>query len=357
MATPRKRLAYFDAWTDPVSAEILDSRTDIDTVRLAVDALPDANWPEIGRAHGYQCLIRTEAGRHPEVGDQYFANAALLARAPNLLAVCSAGAGYDVIDVDACTAAGVIVCNNSGPGAEAVAEHALGFMLALAKRIALADRMMRRTAVVDRTALRGSELQGKTLGVVGLGRIGSRLVELCAPFHLTVLAYDPHVTDAQAAERGAARVDLVELLARSDFVVLCCPLTHETEGLIGRKELAQMKVSAFFVTTARGRVHDEGALVEALTAGRIAGAGIDVFHEEPTPADHPLLALDTVIASPHTAGITVEAARDIAVATAEQWMTIFDGRVPPRLLNPEAWPRYSERFAALLGARPDGLEP
>jgi D-3-phosphoglycerate dehydrogenase len=215
--------------------------------------------------------------------------------------------------------------------------------------------MMRRDTVVDRTALRGSELRGKTVGIVGIGQIGSRLVELCAPFHMTVLACDPHVTDAQAAQRGAARVELDELLQRSDFVLLSCPLTAETEGLIGRKEFAQMKPSAFFITTARGSVHDEGALVEALTAGRIAGAGIDVFHQEPTPTDHPLLALDAVVASPHTAGITVEAARDIAVATAEQWITIFDGRVPPRLVNPEAWPRYSERFEALLGVRPREL--
>lgn len=357
MTSPNKRLVYFDAWTDRVSAEILDGRDDIDTVCLAVVDDPAANWSELERAHGYQCLIRTEAGRHPEVGDQYFANAGLLDRCPDLLAVCSAGAGYDVIDVAACSAAGVVVCNNSGIGAEAVAEHALGFMLSLSKKIAMADRAMRREAVADRSGLRGGELRGKTLGVVGIGQIGSRLVELCAPFRMTVLAYDPPLTAEQTSQRGATKVELDVLLQRADFVLLNCPLTPETEGLIGHKEFAQMKPTAYFITTARGKVHDERALVDALIAGQIAGAGVDVFHQEPTPPDHPLLALDTVIASPHTAGITVEAARDIAIATAEQWITIFDGKVPPRLVNPEAWPRYSERFEALLGACPDELDP
>jgi D-3-phosphoglycerate dehydrogenase len=138
-------------------------------------------------------------------------------------------------------------------------------------------------------------------------------------------------------------------------VQLNCPLTPETEGLIGREQFARMKPSAFFVTTARGPVHDEGALYDALVSGGIAGAGIDVFHDEPPDPSHPLLTLDNVVASPHTAGITIEATRDIARATAEQWLDIFAGKVPPRLLNPEAWPEYADRFAARFGARPEEL--
>jgi D-3-phosphoglycerate dehydrogenase len=249
----------------------------------------------------------------------------------------------------------VIVCNNSGPGREAVAEHALGFMLALAKKIVVADRTMRRERVQDRTALRGTELQGKTLGIVGVGQIGSRLVELCAPFGMTVLAYDPYLTDDETRARGATKVELDELLARADFVQLNCPLTPETEGLIGREQFARMKPSAFFVTTARGPVHDEAALYDALVSGTIAGAGIDVFHDEPPDPAHPLLTLENVVASPHTAGITVEATRDIARATAEQWLDIFAGKVPPRLLNPDAWPAYADRYEARFGARPQEL--
>jgi D-3-phosphoglycerate dehydrogenase len=351
----RPRLVYFDQWTDPVAGELLATDGGIDVARLEITGDAVANWDGLERAHGYQSLIRTELARNPGVAEQWICGPSLLARCPDLLAVCSAGAGYDIIDVEACTAAGVIVCNNSGPGREAVAEHALGFMLALAKKIVVADRAIRRERIQDRSALRSSELLGKTLGIVGVGQIGSRLIELCVPFSMEVLAYDPYLTTDEAGARGAEKVELDDLLARSDFVHLNCPLTPETEGLIGREQFARMKPSAFFITTARGPVHDEAALHDALVEGRIAGAGIDVFHDEPPDPSHPLLTLDNVVASPHTAGITVEATRDIAVATAEQWLAIFAGKAPPRLLNPAAWPAYTDRYAARFGVRPEEL--
>jgi D-3-phosphoglycerate dehydrogenase len=346
------RLVYFDQWTDPVAGQVLAEHGGFDVTRLEIAGVVDDNWAALEAAHGYQSLIRTELARNPGVAEQWICGPELLARCPDLLAVCSAGAGYDIVDVDACTAAGVIVCNNSGPGREAVAEHALGFMLSLAKKISLADRMIRRGVVQDRSALRSTELLGKTLGIVGVGQIGGRLVELCAPFAMTVLAYDPYLSGEEAAARGVTLVELDELLERADFVHLNCPLTPETEGLIGAAQFARMQPTAFFITTARGPVHDEDALFDALTSGSIAGAGIDVFHQEPPDPNHPLLKLDTVVASPHTAGITVEATRDIAVATAEQWITIFAGKVPPRLINPEAWPVYTDRFAERFGERP-----
>ena len=352
----RPRLVYFDQWTDPVAEQVLAS-SDIELTRLEITGDVAANWAGLERSHGYQSLIRTELARNPGVADQWICGPDLLARCPDLLAVCSAGAGYDIIDVDACTAAGVIVCNNSGPGREAVAEHALGFMLALAKKIVAADRAIRRVRVQDRTTLRSSELLGKTLGIVGVGQIGSRLIELCAPFAMTVLAYDPYLSAHEARARGAEKVELDDLLERSDFVHLNCPLTPETEGLMGREQFARMRPTAFFITTARGPVHDEVALHDALVDGTIAGAGIDVFHDEPPDPSHPLLALDNVVASPHTAGITVEATRDIARASAEQWLTIFDGKVPPRLINPEVWPAYADRFDARFGVRPEELSP
>jgi D-3-phosphoglycerate dehydrogenase len=348
----RPRLVYFDQWTDPIAHEMLVAG-DIDLTRLEITGSVDENWAGLERAHGYQSLIRTDVFRNPGVAEQWICSTELLARCPSLLAVCSAGAGYDIIDVDACSAAGVIVCNNSGPGREAVAEHALGFMLALAKKIAEADRLIRREVVEDRAPLRSTELLGKTLGIVGVGQIGARLIELCAPFAMTVLAYDPYLGADETLARGAAKVELDELFERSDFVHLTCPLTPETEGLIGREQFARMKPTAFFITTARGPVHDEVALFDALVQGTIAGAGIDVFHREPPDPSHPLLSLENVVASPHTAGITVEASRDIAVATAEQWLTIFAGKVPPRLVNPTAWPVYAERFHDQFGVRPE----
>jgi D-3-phosphoglycerate dehydrogenase / 2-oxoglutarate reductase len=346
------RLVYFDQWTDPVAGQVLAADGGFDVTRLEIAGAVDDNWAGLEAAHGYQSLIRTELARNPGVAEQWICGPELLARCPDLLAVCSAGAGYDIVDVDACTAAGVIVCNNSGPGREAVAEHALGFMLSLAKKISLADRMIRRGVVQDRSALRSTELLGKTLGIVGVGQIGGRLVELCAPFAMTVLAYDPYLSGEEADARGVTLVELDELLERADFVHLNCPLTPETEGLIGAAQFARMQPTAFFITTARGPVHDEDALFDALTSGSIAGAGIDVFHQEPPDPNHPLLKLDNVVASPHTAGITVEATRDIGFATAEQWITIFAGKVPPRLINPEAWPVYTDRFAERFGERP-----
>ncbi|BCO35869.1 3-phosphoglycerate dehydrogenase [Mycobacterium heckeshornense] len=345
----RPRLVY-ERWTDPVAEEILGS-AGIDVVKLDLDGANEQSWAALSSAHGYQVATRTDVAAVTG-GEQWLAGPELLRRCEQLLAVCSAGAGYDVIDVEACTRAGVAVCNNSGPGAEAVAEHALGFMLDLAKNITAADRALRAGPLDDRTALRGSQLHGKTLGVVGLGAIGSRLVELCAPFAMDVLAYDPYVDAKVAQSRGVILVGLDELVERADFVQLTCPLTAETRGLFGRRQFAAMKPTAFFITTARGLVHDEAALYDALAGGSIAGAGLDVFHEEPPRADNPLLALDNVIATPHTAGITVEAAHDIAVATATQWRTIFDGGVPPRLLNPDVWPRYCERFSDILGFSP-----
>ena len=242
----------------------------VDVTRLEITGDVDTNWARSASARtGYQSLIRTELARNPGVAEQWICGPALLARCPDLLAVCSAGAGYDIIDVEACTAAGVIVCNNSGPGREAVAEHALGFMLALAKKIVLADRMIRREVVQDRMPLRSSELLGKTLGIVGVGQIGGRLIELCAPFAMTVLAYDPYLSDDGRGRAGATKVELDELLARDPTSCsLNCPLTPETEGLIGREQFALMKPTAFFITTARGPVHDEDALYDALVERR-----------------------------------------------------------------------------------------
>jgi D-3-phosphoglycerate dehydrogenase len=354
MASRRRPRLVFERWTDPVAGEILGGG-EIELVRLDLTAPPAEGWAALQSAHGYQVATRTDVAKVVD-GTQWLADRNLVQRCDQLLAVCSAGAGYDVIDVAACTEAGIAVCNNSGPGAEAVAEHALGLMLDLAKQITVADRVLRRGALGDRLALRGSQLQHKTLGVVGLGAIGSRLVQLCAPFDMEVLAFDPYVDEETAKARGVQLVSLDELLQRADFVQLTCPLTAETEGLIGRAEFAAMKPTAFFITTARGPVHDEAALYDALVSGRIAGAGLDVFHDEPPRADNPLLSLDNVVATPHTAGITVEAARDIAVATAAQWQTIFAGRVPPRLLNPEVWPRYRERFERILGFAPEPLD-
>jgi D-3-phosphoglycerate dehydrogenase len=209
---------------------------------------------------------------------------------------------------------------------------------------------------LDRMTLKGGELAHKTVALIGLGRTGVRLAELCKPFHVKLLAHDPFLDADVIRSRGATPVTFEDALAEADFVNAMCPLTSETHHLFDASAFARMKSSAFFVTTARGGVHDEDALYDALVQGEIAGAGVDVFMEEPPPRNHPLLSLDNVVATPHIAGITWEATRNIAEATADQWAAIFSGHVPPRAINMDVWPRYSERFHSRFGflpARPD----
>ncbi len=350
MATNVKRLAYFEQWVDPVAEEILAARDDIELV-LRRYADPDGdNEAVMARVHGYQIAPRTEL-REPWFGD-----GDLIRRCPQLLAISSTGAGFDMVDVAACTAAGVIVCNQSGANKEAVAEHALGLMLALAKNIGVTDRAMRRDQNLDRFAYTGRELRGRTVGIVGIGQIGTRTAELCRGLlGMTVLAHDPYLTAEQVAARGAAKVSLDELLARADFVSVHCPRNDETFGSFGAAQFAAMRPTAYFINTARGGIHDEVALEAALVAGRIAGAGLDVFLKEPPDPAHPLLRLPNVIATPHIAGITEESLRNMAAAAAEQWIELFQGRVPPRVVNPEAWPGYSRRFEELIGFRPEAM--
>jgi D-3-phosphoglycerate dehydrogenase / 2-oxoglutarate reductase len=268
----------------------------------------------------------------------------------------SAGAGFDVIDVDACNKGGIIVVNQSGTNSEPVAEHAIALMLGLTKRVGQTHRAMIKGDANDRLLMSGNNIKGKTVGIVGIGQIGRLTAKYAAAFDMRVLAYDPYLTEAQIAERGARKVDFDVLLREADFITVHCPRNAETLGMFGAQTFSKMKPNAYFINTARGKIHDEPALIDALTSGRIAGAGIDVFDVEPPPPDHPLLHLDNVMATPHIAGATVETMHDMSKAAAEQWIALLRGRVPPRLVNPEVWPHYSDRFEQIIGFRPDALE-
>ncbi len=350
MALNRKRLVFFERWFDPIAEQILGAQDDIELSKLHY-ADPEANnWPLLETAVGYQVSAGTEL--QPPWGG----NTALLARCPNMLAMSSAGAGYDVIDVDACNAAGVIVVNQSGTNSEPVAEHAIALMLALTKRVGYSHQAMLKGTANDRLTMSGNNIVGKTVGIVGIGQIGRLTAKYARAFDMRVLACDPYLTEQQVAERGAQKVDFATLLAESDFVTVHTPRNKETVGMFGAAEFARMKSNAYFINTARGKIHSETALLEALTSHRIAGAGIDVFDVEPPPPDHPLLHLDTVMATPHIAGGTVETMHDMSRAAAEQWVGLLRGRVPPRLVNPEVWPRYSDRFEQIIGFRPDPLD-
>ncbi len=350
MRGPVRRLVYFGWMDDATAMDALGGREDLTLIQLTLAGDDRLSWTEFSSAHGYQSSSRTEL-REP-----WFADAGMFARAHALLAVCSSGAGYDTIDVDAATRAGVLACNQAGANREAVAEHVIGYMLTLSKRIAQSHRLMTRTTNLDRFSVKGNDIHGKTLGIVGLGHVGAHLASICRKaFGMTVLAYDPYIDQRQYSRCEAQSTSLEELLVRSDFVSLNCALTPETRGMIGARQFALMKPTAYFVTTARGGIHDEIALAEALASGRIAGAGLDVFEQEPPAPDHPLLAFDNVLASPHTAGITAEALANATRSATDQWLDIFAGRAPRCLLNPEAWPGYSERFERLFGVRPQPL--
>jgi len=345
------RLAYFERWIDPVAEEILRGEPGIEVSRLSY-ADPVAQTDEAMKSvQAYQISPRTE------LLGPYFGDAALLEKCRNLLAISSTGAGYDMVDVAACTAAGVLVCNQSGTNANAVAEHALGLMLSLAKKIALSDKVMRRGGDLDRFRMRGSDLERKTVGIVGIGQIGTRTARLCKDvIGMNVLAYDPYVSADQIKRRGATKVELDDLLARSDFVTVHCPRSDETLGMFTIDLFRKMKPSAYFINTARGGIHVEDDLADALAAGLIAGAGVDVFLTEPAQADHRLLSFENVIATPHIAGMTDGAMYNMASAAADQWITIMNGGIPPRLVNPEAWPKYSERFQKIMGFAPSALQ-
>jgi D-3-phosphoglycerate dehydrogenase len=344
------RLAYFERWIDPIAKEILARERGIELIKLSYADPVAENDERMKSAHAYQISPRTE------LLGPFFGDRALLNKCTNLLAISSTGAGYDMVDVEACTAAGVLVCNQTGTNANAVAEHALGLMLSLAKKIAVSDKVMRRGGDLDRFRMRATDLERKTVGIIGMGHIGSRTAKLCKDvIGMNVLVYDPYLDADQIRKKGATKVDLDDLLARSDFVTVHCPRTDETYGMFTIELFRKMKPSAYFINTARGGIHVEDDLADALAANLIAGAGVDVFLSEPAQPDHRLLSFENVIATPHIAGMTDGAMYNMASAAADQWIAIMRGEVPPRLVNPEAWAAYSERFQKIMGFVPATL--
>jgi D-3-phosphoglycerate dehydrogenase len=346
------RVARLDTPLDAPSFDNLVRSDDALALQVApLTADGSAAWQALERAHIYHI-----ASAKDDIPRHLYAEAPLLHRCPDLLAVSAYGAGFDTVDVAACTKAGVVVVNQSGSNSGAVAEHALGMMLGLCKRISESDRRLRRGEHFARADMMGFDLMGRTLGIVGIGHAGGRVAQLARAFGMSVLATDPFVSPEEISHRGADAVPLQELLQRSDIVSLHCPLDASTRGMIGAAQFAAMKKGALFITTARGHIHDEAALEAVLRSGHLAGAGLDVWSVEPPPQDHPLLALDNVLATHHTAGVTVDSRRQMATMGATQILELAHGQRPPRLINPEVWPAYAARFERILGRRP-GRQP
>ncbi|MFD6142490.1 C-terminal binding protein [Promicromonospora sp. NPDC060271] len=254
---------------------------------------------------------------------------------PRLRAIGRYGVGVDSIDIDAATARGIAVCNVPDYGTEAVSDHAIGLTLAVARGIPRTDRGLREGRV-DLPAVRPLfQTRGRTFGVVGLGRIGAATARKAAGLGYAVIGHDSLV-EPGTDHHGVPAVTLDELCARADVVSLHVPLTPQTRGLIGAEQFALMRDTTIVVNTARGGVVDVPALVDALEAGRLGGAGIDTHEDEPLPVDHPLTRFDNVVLTPHLAWYTEESYGELKRRTIENVVEVLAGRNPRNIVNPRA---------------------
>jgi D-3-phosphoglycerate dehydrogenase len=344
-----KRVFYVRFLNHSIYLDIIAKRPEIRLDKLENDSPDPVANPIMAAAHAYQI-----SSARDELPIKFHANKDFLAKTPNLLIVSTGGAGYDTVHVKDCTDAGVLVVNQTGGNADAVAAHVLGLALMLSKQVVQVNHALRKGTMKDRNLYMGNDINGRTIGIVGLGNVGRRLARLCRTlFDMQVLAYDPLLDEKTIAERGATKVELDELLQRSDFVSINCPLDDTTRNMISTRQFGLMQKHAYFITAARGFIHDEKALEEALRNKQIAGAGLDVWSKEPPQPDHPLLQFDNVIASPHTAGVTKEARANMGKFASEQLILTLDGKRPPRIVNPEVWPVYAKRFEKTFGFRPE----
>jgi D-3-phosphoglycerate dehydrogenase len=290
-------------------------------VRLASGTDEETIIREIGDADGV--VVRANGGLTRRI----------MEHAPNLKAAGRHGVGVDNIDLEAATEFGIQVVNTPLAVMEGVVEHTVGMMLALSKGIPLCDHAMRTGDYAIRYRFSGRELRGRTVGVIGFGRIGRRVAQSCYHgFGMQVLYTDVLAAPDLEAEIGARKVELRELLQTAEYITVHTPLLPETRHLIGAAEFALMRPDAMFFNLSRGPVVDETALYQALAAGRIAGAGLDVFEKEPIQPDNPLLGLDNVVLTPHSATATEEALRDMSLVATDV-VAVLEGRAPKFPVN------------------------
>ncbi len=244
------------------------------------------------------------------------ADAALLAAAPNLKVIARAGVGVDNVDLEAATRQGIVVMNTPDGNTIATAEHTLGLLLALARHIPDSEISMR-GGKWDRKTFMGVELRGKTLGIIGFGRVGRAVAKRALAFEMNVITASPRISADVVRDLGVELVDLDTLYARSDFITLHSVITDETRGMINAASLAQMKRGVRIVNTARGGLIDECALAAAITSGQVAGAALDVYSAEPPAANHPLVGLPGVVHTPHLAASTADAQINVAIDAAQ----------------------------------------
>ena len=290
----------------------------------------------------WEFLPEFETELSPETAAKYDALAVMLGKVTRrtvsgqnrrLKLIARFGVGYDAVDVPALTDNGVILTITPDGVRRPVASSALTFILMLAHRVVIKDRLVREGRWAERVNHMGVGLSGRALGSIGVGNIGSELFRLALPFAMRYLACDPYVTQQSIAPLGVKLVDLDTLLRESDFVCVNCPLNEQTRHMIGTRQFSLMRPTAFFVNTARGPIVDEKALFQALSKKTIAGAAIDVFEQEPTPADNPLLKLDNLIVTPHHICLTDECINTVAASVFSACRDLANGRVPKNVVN------------------------
>ncbi len=287
--------------------QILKQSADVDIQR----ALPPEQLQSI--IGGYEALV---------VRSQTKVTSDIINAADNLRVIGRAGVGVDNIDVEAATRRGIVVVNSPEGNSVSAAEHTIAMLLALARQIPKANSQLH--ARVWNRELKGSEIRNKTMGIIGLGRVGTEVAQLAKGFRMNVIVYDPMISEERAERLGVQMVELETLLATSDFITVHVPLNATTKGLIGREQLKLMKPTSMLINCARGGIIDEQALYEALNQGQLAGAAIDVFSQEPAQ-DNILLKSDKVIATPHLAASTVEAETSASMDVAEQVVAVLTG--------------------------------
>jgi D-3-phosphoglycerate dehydrogenase / 2-oxoglutarate reductase len=292
---------------------------------------PAPPQPAIGNAQPAQAILASS-------GIQY--NAAIFEQLPNLRILTRTGIGIDNVNLQDATDHGVVICNTPDGPTESTAEHAVAMLLSLAKRLKQGDANMADGNFGPRSLLVGAEVQGKTLGLVGLGRIGRRVAQICGlGLGMRVIGSDPFVSAEKAAAMGVTLRSQAEVIAEADFLSLHAPALTETYRMINRESIAAMKDGAYLINVARGPLVDEEAVLEAVNHGKLAGVALDVFDPEPALVDSPLRNHPKILVTPHTASLTAEGRSRIEQMAVDRLIEFFSGERPKDVCNPEVWDR------------------
>ena len=326
-------------------ADLLDSRGEPTYGRAPLEVLnqPGLEWEWV--EGGYPEVTPEIAARYDalHINLQRVTEATVSGLDRRLKVVARNGVGYDTVDVAACTRQGVLVTNTPLAVRRPVAVAALTLVFALTGRLFEKDELVRTNRWNDRNNFMGVGLTTRTLGIIGAGSIGQEIIRLAKPFFGRVLATDPYVDKGVIGALGADLLPFDDVMRQSDVVVACCLLTPETRHIIDARALGLMKPTAYFVNVGRGPIHDEAALADALSTGKIAGAGLDVTEIEPIPADSPLIGMKNTIITPHALCWTDECFGDIATTALTSIVDALGGRRPKHLVNPEAWESWQSK--------------